>query len=64
MPAVTQAQYIAHYEAVIVIQRKMILDGINTLGYYQMQKIMDAVQRNKKRIGFARSGKMKEFFID
>lgn len=61
--SVTQPQYISHQQALIKKLRSKILNGISKLSCYEMKKLTDAVTYRQKLVGFARSGKMKEFFI-
>lgn len=60
---VTQAQYIAHYESEIKADQKRAIDQFNTLGHFQMADLIKNIKASKKKIGFARSGLQKEFFI-
>lgn len=60
---VTQAQYIAHYQSEIKSMQKKAIDQFNTLGHFQMQDLINGINACKKKIGFARSGIQKEFFI-
>ena len=43
--------------------QKKAIDQFNTLGHFQMQDLINGINACKKKIGFARSGIQKEFFI-
>lgn len=60
---VTQVQFIAHQQSIIKKLQKDIIDNFNKVGYFQMKELKDAVIYRQRLVGFARSGKMKEFFI-
>lgn len=60
---VTQAEYISHYQSEIKALRKKAIDDFNTLGYFQMNDLINNIKAYNKKIGFARSGIQKEFFI-
>jgi hypothetical protein len=60
---VTQAQFIAHQQAIIDKHQKKMTKEFSSLGHKQINHMADAIIYRKKLVGFARSGKMKEFFI-